>query len=240
VRVLDPSEADEYLGRFVGVSPEVLTDGGWLLERQEYWYGLVDGCADPDLVIALFGDHHDALLELDQSIRDSGRWPVLRIESDHGDVAVVWWHGFDFEGGSDYLVLPTGSGRALRVASDQGHGDGPGLSWPEVNQLARRGRLGTPAQRLMLLLPALGDADVPETAIEVVAQAALEVSDLVDDAAATDMARQLVDSDARWTRHGDALICDDEYSPRSLGRMTEEDLRLVTRTLAPEVIEGGA
>jgi hypothetical protein len=239
VQVLDPGEADEYLAGFVGVTPEVLTDGGWLLERQEFWFGLVDGCADPDLVIALVGDHHDTLLELDQAIRESGRWPVLRIESENGDVAVVCWHGVDFEGGSDYLVLPTGSGRALRVASAEGHGEGPGLSWPEVNQLARRGRLGTPAQRLMLLLPALGDADVPETAIEMVAQAVLEISDRADDAAmATEMARQLVDPDARWTRHGDALICDDEYSPRSLGRMTGEDLRLVTRALAPEATEG--
>lgn len=237
--MLDPSEADEYLAHFVGVSHQVLTDGSWLLARQEHWYGLVDGCADPDLVTALFGDHHDSLLELDHAIRESGSWPVLRIEADNANVAVVWWHGFDLEGGSDYLVLPHGSGRALRVASLEGHGDGPGLSWPEVDRLTRRGRLGTQAQRLMLLLPAFGDADAPESAVEMIAQAVLEVSDQAEDAAAaTEMARQLIESDTRWTRHGDALICDDEYSPRSLGRMTEGDLRLVTRGLATDLTEG--
>ena len=49
--------------------------------------------------------------------------------------------------------------------------------------MVRRGRLGNPAQRLMLLLPALGDADVPELASQTVAAALLNVGDHAADAA---------------------------------------------------------
>lgn len=85
----------------------------------------------------------------------------------------------------------------------------------------------------MLLLPALGDADVPELASQTVAAALLNVGDHAADAAAAhEMAGQLLESQTHWTWRGDVLVCDDDHAARRPGGMPYDDLLLVTRRLA--------
>ncbi|WP_319463061.1 hypothetical protein [Micromonospora sp. RTP1Z1] len=184
--MLDHPQAEDYLRRYEDVSPDILADGTWLLQRRTFWLSLMAGYADPELVGALFDGDDDDADELDELIRQSGRWPVLRLGAGQADFAVVCWHGYDYEGGYDFLVLPDGSGRRISVAAREGHGYGPGLSWPEAERLVSRGRLGTRAQRLLLLLPALGDANTPKEAVGLAAAALLTVGSQACDPAVAD------------------------------------------------------
>ncbi|MEU4619719.1 hypothetical protein AB0G04_07045 [Actinoplanes sp. NPDC023801] len=229
--MLNAEQAADYVSRYDGVDPGVLSDGSWLLDRPEFWAGLLDGSADTDLVEAVL-DRCPEPLGLWDEVAASGRWPVLRLGAGDSDLAVVEWHGPDHEGGLDFVVLPHGTGRCLSVASVEGHGWGPGLSWPEALRLVDLGTLGTPAQRLLLLQPAIGDAGAPETAAALLADALIAVcAPGASPAVALETARQLLDRPARWFRQDGALICDAETSPRRGGGFPPDDLLLITRAL---------
>lgn len=227
--MIDHSQALDYVRRYDGVAPEILADGTWLLDRPAFWLSLLDGYADPELLDTLFEDADADPDTLHEEVVASGRWPVLHLAA---QLAMIYWHGHDDEGGYDFVVLPE-DGRCISVAAQEGHGHGPGLSWPEARRLAERGTLGTAAQRLFLLLPALGDADVPEEAVAAVAAALREVvNPACDGSVARDLAQELLEDPARWSRQGEALVCDYEYSVRAPGGLPPEDLLLVSRALA--------
>jgi hypothetical protein len=229
--MLDADQAADYVSRYDNVDPGVLSDGSWLLDRPEFWAGMLDGWADTDLVGEVLDRCPDPL-ELWDEVAGSGRWPVLRLGAGDSDFAVVEWHGYDHEGGLDFLVLPHGTGRCLSVASVEGHGWGPGLSWPEALRLVERGTLGTPAQRLFLLQPAIVDADAPASAAALLADALIAVcAPDANPAVAFETARQLLEGSTRWFRRDGALICDSEGSPRRAGGFPPEDLLLITRSL---------
>jgi hypothetical protein len=230
--MIDHPQALDYVRRYDGVAPEVIADGSWLLARPAFWLSLLDGYADPDLLDTLFEGTGADPEALHEEVTASGRWPVLRLGAEPADLAMVYWHGPDDEGGYDYVVLPEG-GRCISVAAQEGHGHGPGLSWPEAWRLAERGTLGTAAQRLFLMLPALGDADVPKEAVDTVAAALREVvNPACDGSVARELAEELLEDPARWSRQGEALVCDDEHSVRAPGGLPSEDLLLVSRALA--------
>jgi hypothetical protein len=218
--MLTDEQAADYVRRYDGVPPTVLTDGAGLLSRRVFWLAMFDGCADPELIGELFDGGDDDTNALDEEIRESGRWPVIPV-SDR--FAHVIWHGPDFEGGDDCVVLAPG--RAISVAAREGHGYGPGLSWPEFDRLA------TTPERLLLALPALGDAAAPPEAVERIAAALLTVGNDAP-AAATEIARQILDNTAGWSWDGDLLLCDGEYAVRKKGGLADDDLLLVTRVLA--------
>ncbi|BCY10466.1 hypothetical protein [Actinoplanes sp. L3-i22] len=213
------TQAADYVRRYDGVPADVLADGTALLERRVFWLAMFDGCADPELIGALFGDDDDPL-DLDEEIRASGTWPVIPIGE---RFAQIIWHGPELEGGDDYVVLAPG--RAISVAAREGHGYGPGLSWGEFRRIA------TTPRRVLLALPALGDADAPPEAFDLVSAALLSVGNNVPAVAAA-AARQILDSPAHWVGDETVLVCDGEYAVRKPGGLPDADLRLVTETLA--------
>ncbi|ATZ22468.1 hypothetical protein ACFZBM_18300 [Streptomyces lavendulae] len=68
------------------------------------------------------------------------------------------------DAGVHYLITHPDWEHAEFLARDDGHWRGPGLSWPELIGAADNGLPGgtttDPDTRLLLLLPALGDADL--------------------------------------------------------------------------------
>ncbi|BCJ39564.1 hypothetical protein GCM10010168_92570 [Actinoplanes ianthinogenes] len=216
--MLTEEQAADYVRRYDGVAATILTDGAGLVRRRVFWLAMFDGCAEPELILELF--EGEDLAALDEEIRASGRWPVIPIGE---RFAQVVWHGHEFEGGTDYVVLTPG--RAISVAAREGHGYGPGLSWAEFDRLA------TTPERLLLALPALGDADAPPEAVERVAAALITVGRDAP-AAATEAARQILDNPARWSLDGDILLCDGAYTVRKRGGLPDADLRAVTAALA--------
>jgi hypothetical protein len=218
--VLTDAQASDYVRRYDGVPASILTDGGSLLSRRVFWLLMLDGSADGELIGELFDGGDDDTGALDDEIRDSGRWPVISISE---RFAHIIWRGHDLEGGDDYVVLTPG--RAISVAAREGHGYGPGLSWPEFRRIA------TTPQRLLLALPAFGDAETPPEAAELVAQALLTVGNDAPAAAAA-AARQILESAAHWVGDDRMLICDGEHAVRKPGALPDTDLRLVTAALA--------
>ncbi|WIM93220.1 hypothetical protein ACTOB_005192 [Actinoplanes oblitus] len=218
--MLTDEQAADYVRRYDGVPATILTDGTDLVRRRVFWLAMFDGCAESELIAELFGGEDDDIAALDDELRAAERWPVIPI-SDR--FVQVIWHGHDFEGGDDYVVLTPG--RAISVAAREGHGYGPGLSWAEFD------RIGTTPERLLLALPAFGDADAPPEAAERVAAAFLAVGGGAS-AAASEAARQILDNPARWSPDGDVLVCDGEYAVRKRGGLPDDDLRLVTAALA--------
>ncbi|WP_305783587.1 hypothetical protein [Symbioplanes lichenis] len=143
---------------------------------------------------------------------------------------MVAWHGHGTEG-YDFVVLP-GGGRCISVAGVEGHFSGPGLSWPELQRLVARGTLGTAAQRLLLFLPATGDANLPPDAVTDVARALLSVGNTTCGYdIAREAAEQLLAGGPRWTTEGEARVCDGDHAVRRAGGLPEDDLLAVTRAL---------
>ncbi|MEU6339820.1 hypothetical protein ABZ883_02520 [Streptomyces sp. NPDC046977] len=133
----------------------------WLCETEEdepdpAWFGVDE--ADVDAAY--------------EALADAERWPVFRIPFGEGHTAIVLARNLADDAGTEYLVTHPSWGRLGHLATLDGHQAGPGLSWRELIHIAR-----TPDQttagvhalnaRLLLLLPALGDSDLPADAADV-------------------------------------------------------------------------
>ncbi|MFI1989146.1 hypothetical protein [Actinoplanes sp. NPDC020271] len=238
--MLNRDEAVDYLNSLDGIDPEVLqpellSDGSWLLARREFWASLLYDGADEELLDALFGGEQGVsgqMSDLWEEIERTGTWPVLRLGTRAGDFALAIWHVADETEGHDFMVLP-GDGRCIAVAAVAAHSYGPGVSWPEAQRLIERGSRGSPAQRLLLLVRALGDGDSMTDMVEQVADALLAVGNAAcPRETAVEAARQLLeDGGGNWSMHGDVLVCDNENAARRLGGLPPEDLLKVTQAL---------
>lgn len=153
-------------------------------------------------------------------------WPVLRAPIAGGHTAYVVYANFEDMNNVDFFVRHPGWGRLGHLGRCGAEGAGPGLSWSELTALA----VSTPdhgegltdrSQRLLLLLPMLGDAEIPNEAHGTVAQA------LTHCGVPSDAARALATSllgepepgeGPRWTVTADSpiAICSSPYSPRQI------------------------
>ncbi|MFD6925838.1 hypothetical protein ACFV99_37255 [Streptomyces sp. NPDC059944] len=104
-------------------------------------------------------------------------WPAYRLPLAGGHTLWIVHRNHPDDSGTDYLITHPAWSRPGHLASIEGHFSGPGLSWPELSAVvgsAPHGAEGVldPGTRLLLLLPAFGDADAPpEEAKERVADA---------------------------------------------------------------------
>ncbi|MER7757914.1 hypothetical protein [Kitasatospora sp. NPDC097643] len=241
--------------------PEYLDDGEELLAGEDlagdpaFWLAhllMTLGSGDED--VASYGvdpDAHEAMLG---RLSDAGQpWLVLRVPFTGGHTACVAYVAYEDESLVDFFVRHPRWGRLGYLGQFGPHGSGPGLSWSELLTLARGGREGAdglsdPAQRLLLLLPALGDADTPPEASDLVARALVEVG--IRPEAAPGLAAALLDEPARhlephWRVTDDSplAVCSSEYSPRqiplALG-ITAEHARALADALGFTPAQGAA
>ncbi|WP_229869333.1 hypothetical protein [Streptomyces inusitatus] len=101
-----------------------------------------------------------------EALNDEGRWPVFRIPFSDGHTAVVLACNHADDAGTEYFVSHPAWDRNGYLATIDGHQAGPGLSWRELTHIANTPDphapgVQAPYARLLLLLPALGDADLP-------------------------------------------------------------------------------
>ncbi|MFI6336478.1 hypothetical protein [Streptomyces sp. NPDC050535] len=176
----------------------------------------------------------DAATEALYSAREV--WPAYRIPLAGGHLLWTVHRNFPDDPGTDYLITHPDWDRDAPLASLEGHFSGPGLSWPELVAVAdsapaRAEGVRDPALRLLLLLPAFGDADVPVAeAVSRIAGALTAVG--VAARAAPAVARRLLDhpfwDGPTWETRGESplsggtagpsplAVCDGQYSPRVL------------------------
>ncbi|MEW5356266.1 hypothetical protein E0E62_28205 [Streptomyces sp. 16-176A] len=162
----------------------------WLSRTEEYdpvpaWFG-VDG-ADADAAC-------DALT-------DEDRWPVFRVPFGGGHTAVVLGCNVPEDPATEYLVTHPEWGRHGSLALVNGHQAGPGLAWRELVHIARTADHAAPGvhaehERLLLLLPALGDEELPRDAADTVGDALARVG--VPGALAPHLAAALLTDHPLW------------------------------------------
>ncbi|QNP63487.1 hypothetical protein [Streptomyces genisteinicus] len=110
-----------------------------------------------------------------ETVMDEDSWPVFRIPFGGGHTAVVLYRNFDDDAGVEFFVThPEWAGRQGHLATIDGHPAGPGLAWPELRHIAHTPDAAAPGvqdphARLLLLLPVLGDTDLPDDAAAQVA-----------------------------------------------------------------------
>ncbi|WP_256123069.1 hypothetical protein [Streptomyces sp. LUP47B] len=158
-----------------GYDDAPLVAGEELLSLPGYWAAYLmwlceteDDEPDP----AWFGaDEADADAAY-EGLANQERWPVFRIPFSEGHSAVVLARNLADDAGTEYLVTHPSWDRLGHLATLDGHQAGPGLSWRELIHIARTTELAAPgvhdpSARLLLLLPALGDSDLPTDAADV-------------------------------------------------------------------------
>jgi hypothetical protein len=182
--------------------------------------------------------------DLIDAFLDEHTWPVFSLRLAAVSRVHVVMRNLPDDGGVDYVLDPGTGGDAIPLAAMEGHFRGPALAWPELVTAAQQPDSDhTPAQRLLLLLPACADRDRPGDATRTVAGALTAVG-------ATSHARTAAEellnsprywtSDCAWTTVDDALICLGSHAYRSPdGALTPTDLRLITNAFR-HIPTGGA
>lgn len=128
-------------------------------------------CDGDDRVTAeWFGTTAAEAEAVEEELLDEDRWPVIRIPFGGGHSALVTNRNAPDDGGTEYAVTHPAWDRLGHLATIGATQAGPGLAWRELTHIA-----GTPDPdapgvhdphaRLLLLLPALGDVDLPAAAV---------------------------------------------------------------------------
>ncbi|KUN07166.1 hypothetical protein AQI95_11505 [Streptomyces yokosukanensis] len=153
-------------------------------------------------------------------------WPVLRVPFASGHTAYVVYANFEDVNNVEFFVRHPDWGRLGYLGQCGADGAGPGLSWAEFTALVEAPQdsaegLTDASQRLLLLLPMLGDADMPGEAHGMMAQALSQCG--LHPGAADELATALLGEDEPdgapcWTVTTDSpiAVCSSSYSPRQI------------------------
>ncbi|MFI2370123.1 hypothetical protein [Streptomyces sp. NPDC018833] len=213
--------------------PEYLEDcelvaGEDLAREPAFWLAhVLLTMGDPSEQVDRYGIDPSAYEAMVDRLSDPDRpWPVLRVCFDGGHTAYVVYANFEDASNVDFFVRHPEWGRLGYLGQCGVDEAGPGLSWTELITLAAGARDGSEglseeSERLLLLLPMLGDADMPGEARDTVARA-LSCCGIRPDEA-SDLAASLLGvqdpfDGPRWTVKGDnpVAVCSSQYSPRQV------------------------
>ncbi|GAA4926265.1 hypothetical protein ACFPM3_09505 [Streptomyces coeruleoprunus] len=210
----------EYEEEFTLVAGEELVTG------PAFWYlHLCLWQEDPDDLLERYDADPADIDALYERLTDEEAWPLIRVPFGGGHTAVAAYRNFPEDSGVDWFVHHPEWGRLGHLGQMDGHDRGPGLSWRELTAIAAAVPEGAdgltdPAERLLVLLPMLGDADTPPEAARVVAAALAECG--IPEDHAVDLAGRILDdgfsSLPRWeVREGSPVpVCADDGSPRTI------------------------
>ena len=224
-----------YLDTFtppLGSSP--LVDGHHLMADALFWPAYLCVAGLYEAAPPAFDVDPADLEPLLDTLTDSDRWPVLTVPTRLGTRVCIVQRNFPEDAGLDYLLDRGPDQTFLDLAAIEGHFRGPALSWAElVTASAQPDARLSPTHRLLLLLPACGDADTPPDAIELVSAALAEVG---AGGRAGELAAQLLDSPyfgaPEWTVVDGVPACSGRHAYRRRDRMTAEDLAVVAEALS--------
>ncbi|WP_433450950.1 hypothetical protein ACQPXS_21545 [Streptomyces sp. CA-142005] len=211
--------------------PEYLEDcelvaGEDLTVEPAFWLAhLMLTMGDPSADAERYGVDASVYEEMVERLGDpEAPWPVLRVPFDGGHTAYVVYANFEDVNNVDFFVRHAEWGRLGYLGQCGADEARPGLSWAELAVLAEAAQnsgegLTDRSQRLLLLLPMLGDAEMPREARPTVAQALIRCglrTDAADELAAVLVGEQEPVSAFRWTVTSDSpiAVCSSSYSPR--------------------------
>ncbi|MEU7919218.1 hypothetical protein [Micromonospora zamorensis] len=200
-----------------------LIDGSASLADPIFWPTyLCDTLAssDPSVVTTAFEVDESACLSYFSFLTDADRWPVFRLGLRDGHEIDVVYRNLPDDMGTEYILCRSSNPHRIDLANVGGHEFRPGLSWPELIAAANWPDapfgVTVPQQRLLLLLPAFGDADLPADATAIVESA---LRDCGGGPGSRELAEWLLrdpEGWPQWRRQSQgALVCDDRYSRRN-------------------------
>lgn len=176
-----------------------LVQGSTHLDNPLFWHVHLGTCLrGEDAQRAAFGADWDAAMELYGVLSAEHEWPVFSVPLLSGHTIHVVYRNFVGERGVDYLIHQPAWSEAETLAVDDGHFMGPGMAWPELLSAARQltaDGVSNADARLLLLFPALGDAQLPDDAAAVLTTA-LAALTLIEEPA--DVARMLLVDQGQW------------------------------------------
>ncbi|MYW80432.1 hypothetical protein F610DRAFT_02852 [Streptomyces sp. LaPpAH-199] len=151
-------------------------------------------------------------------------WPVFRVGCGGGHTVHAVYVNWEDGSSVDFFVRHPAWGRLGHLGQCGADAAGPGLAWTELLALARGVSEGgegltDPSERLLLLLPLLGDADLPGEARDTVARALAHCgirAEAAGDLAAVLLAGQDPVGGPRWSvaDGSPVAVCSSPYSPR--------------------------
>ncbi|MCY0943698.1 hypothetical protein [Streptomyces antarcticus] len=179
------NSADLHPDRIPGYDGGPLTHQTGVLDEPLFWLGHLYSCAHSEgAEELLFGADYDDAGEFQRRLWEQANWPTFTIPLADDHRLHVVYRTFTDESGTDYLIHHPDWEKAELLAQDDGHFMGPALSWPELVAVADNalpgGSTTDPHARLLLLLPTLGDDELPGDAVERLA-AALRACTRVED-----------------------------------------------------------
>ncbi|MGA5559459.1 hypothetical protein [Streptomyces lavendulocolor] len=204
-------------------SSSPVVDGHPLLDEPGFWPAYLADLADGFAPEAFGSDAGDADAMLD-TLHDRSAWPRFTVPLAGGFAIVVHFNSGEEFTTTDYFLTHPDWSQDLVLASDDQDRIGPGLCWPELAALleAPPGAAGVTDShaRLLLLLPVLGDAAVPEEAVTAVVEA-LVVQGAPE--ASEPLARHLLQGHPIWGAEDwwfddgeQSWLCEGEHSPRKV------------------------
>ncbi|WP_245766891.1 hypothetical protein [Streptomyces colonosanans] len=218
------TSADLTPARIPGYDGGPLTRRPDLLEERLFWLGHLFPCAlgSEDGEELLLGADYDAAGDFHRRLHERADWPAFTVPLTAGHRLHVVVRTFEDDPGTDFLVHHPDWDQAELLAVADGHFMGPALSWPELVAAADSGLPGgstaDPGARLLLLLPALGDDNLPDDAAERLTSALRALVGVEDPVA---LATVLLESQgaagtATWTTMDDGIrVNDGAYSFRN-------------------------
>ncbi|WP_329125145.1 hypothetical protein [Streptomyces sp. NBC_01353] len=238
------NSADLHPARIPGYDGGPLTHQPGFLDEPLFWLGHLASFAQSEGVgELLFGADYDAADDFQQRLWQRAEWPTFTVPLADDHRLHVVYRTFADDAGIDYLLHHPDWDQAEILARDDGHFLGPGLSWRELVAAADGalpgGSTTDPDARLLLLLPAFGDDDVPDDAVD---RLAVALRSLTGVEAPEPLASALLEHQGgpgavRWTTAGHGFYVNDgEYSyrnPANRFAMSADRLSRVATALAP-------
>jgi hypothetical protein len=164
------------------------------------------------------------------------RWPVFSLPLADRTRLHIIMRNFAGDSGVDYVLELDAGDEPIALAALEGHFRGPALAWSELMAAAQQPDPDhTPAERLLLMLPAYGDSDTPASAVDVVATALSAVGVRADQ---RQVSAELLDNrrywaPCQWTVIDGVLACLGSHSYRHpAGQLSSAKLRLVAEAFA--------
>ncbi|GIJ48046.1 hypothetical protein Val02_49320 [Virgisporangium aliadipatigenens] len=197
----------------------MLADISLWLDDRLFWPAFLLSVGGSDTAAVAFDVDPADVEEYAEQLHHPDSWPFISLPLGGGHGLHILFRNFEDDAGWDYLLQPAGSDTVTTLAALEGCFQGPGLSWPELLVAA-----GQPdparswSERLLLLLPALGDADLPHDADEPIISAFAAVGGLSQQR--YKVAHELLTASRRfwgdptWTEYADRRVRLGRHSPR--------------------------
>ncbi|GAB4104482.1 hypothetical protein GCM10028790_35010 [Micromonospora taraxaci] len=217
-----------------------LVDGADIMSQELFWPAFLAIVGGSTSVPDAFGVDPADLEHIVDTFLDPQSWPVFSLPLPGRCHLHVIMRNVDDDGGVDYVLDPGTGDASIPLAAMEGHFRGPAFAWPEVVAAAHQpDQDHTPAERLLLLVPACADSNRPGEAVDLVAEALTALGARSD---VRQVSEELLNSGRYWTpcpwvNIDDVLVGRGPHTYRRYGgELSREQLRLIADTLQPSGI----